>query len=289
MWLWWILSLITLIVTLLFAAKVFASTRDLQRRVRSHKSELSQDIKDFPIEKPIKVLRQQHEISDLRRKMKLLEEYNINNSLQIHTLAERFDKVQGSIIKTTPSNLEDGVNWQELYYDLLDKNEKLESEVDLTQIKLSELESILKDVPPKKDTGALQSDIDIEHMLNESLQETVDDLRKKLAASLTRENELRIELNEEENNKVQLFKIKQQYLKLQNEIVEINKLGLKDNDVEIVLEQKLKAINGQEWKPEKFTPENTNLQLSLQDIIVENTALTNRIADLCEKLSQGKQ
>ena len=290
MWVWWIVSVIVLVICIIFAVRVFATSRQLQRLISfsDTSSRVSQDT-NLKIKPNITIIRQEQEIAELRLKLRMLEENSINHAMLVSRLSERMEKMEGLKAPVKNSSKNEDENWEELYYDLIDKNDKLESELDLARIKLEDLEVQVAGMLQNERGFSLQQS-NAEKLLLEthSLQNNLGELQQKLEGALGREEELRAELSSQVNSGIELTQLKQQYARLQSEATELRNRITEISNRDILLQHKLTRLAELESSVQNSEYEKIELQKTVEDIISENTLLAGKLTELQEKLRREK-
>ena len=290
MWVWWIVSVIVLVICIIFAVRVFATSRQLQRLISfsDTSSRVSQDT-NLKIKPNITIIRQEQEIAELRLKLRMLEENSINHAMLVSRLSERMEKMEGLKAPGENSSKNEDENWEELYYDLIDKNDKLESELDLARIKLEDLEVQVAGMLQNERVFSLQQS-NAEKLLLEthSLQNNLGELQQKLEGALEREEELRAELSAQVNSGIELTQLKQQYARLQSEATELRNRITEISNRDILLQHKLTRLAELESSVQNSEYEKIELQKTVEDIISENTLLAGKLTELQEKLRREK-
>ena len=290
MWVWWIVSVIVLVICIIFAVRVFATSRQLQRLISfsDTSSRVSQDT-NLKIKPNITIIRQEQEIAELRLKLRMLEENSINHAMLVSRLSERMEKMEGLKASGENSSKNEDENWEELYYDLIDKNDKLESELDLARIKLEDLEVQVAGMLQNERGFSLQQS-NAEKLLLEthSLQNNLGELQQKLEGALGREEELRAELSSQVNSGIELTQLKQQYARLQSEATALRNRITEISNRDILLQHKLTRLAELESSVQNSEYEKIELQKTVEDIISENTLLAGKLTELQEKLRREK-
>ncbi len=288
MWLWWIVSLIILVICIIFAVRVYANSRRLHRLISfgdtSSPGSPNSSLKLRPI------AHQDQEIAELHMKLRILEGNAINYSMQLSRLNERVEIIEGvNPRKVKPTTKNDDEDWEELYFESLDKNEKLENELDLTRNKLEELEASASEmIQIEKDFSAQQSNLEQQLVEAHSLQYTIVALQHKLEGAEEREKQLRSQLAIEENIRKELKHMRQQYARVQSEATELRNRILEVNKRDILLQQKLAHLNELESSIQNSEYDKTELQKTVGEIILENELLATKLTELQEKLSHEK-
>lgn len=233
---WWILSVVILIVCSIFAYRMIVSTYEFlpaHRRylLKFYKNPVSQN-GEMPTHKAGKINRKPQPLKDatfyemqfskFQDRLKVLEELN--------TL-----KFTGE--RNIKSVKEDEEDWKEMYYEENTIKEKLENDLDYTRQMLGESEEKLKDLSEKnKGWVILQSEYESRQHDFDSLREHTGLLKRQLEASTQREDELEQLLLNEITMREKFSLLQRQHLQLQSEAdglrVRIAELNKEDVDLQ---------------------------------------------------------
>ena len=311
MWLWWFASVIFLILCIGFAVRILSSNSQLQRII------LFGENKGF--QKPIKSLKgkfgdlvvlQNEELAAIHRSMRMIEENASNTNQYIEKLKERLDQLEmnpKSPFKTA-SISNDTENWEELYYELLERKEKLEDELDqlattsVPHFTISQTQekpasnslhyeannSNQQKERLEKTISELQSRLDYQNEESVRLQRYLDEFQQKLQASEERENQLKNELQAEKNTRHELKHVKQQLSKSQSETDELRERINEINKRDHLLQKKINDLTELESRIENAEYEKEDLRRSVEDIISENELLSVKLTELQDKLGIEK-
>ena len=290
MWLWWIVSVIVLVVCLIFAIRAFAASRHLQRLISSENPSLHNAPDILKIKPNVTITRQEQEIAELRMKLRGLEENANNYGMQISRLTGRVEVMEAvSPQKVSFSSKNEDENWKELYFETLDKNEKLENELDSTRSTLEDLETRVAEIMQnERDFSAQQSNLEQRLIEVQFLQNSIRELQQKLEGGEQREKQLRTELAAEENTREELKKMKQQYGLMYSEASELRNRISEVNNRDLLLQQKLSRLGELESNFQNSESDKTELRRTVEEIILENELLSSKLTDLQEKLAQEK-
>ena len=226
MWLWWFVSVIFLILCIGFAVRMLTTSRQIHRlilfgdndRVRKSRVIFQGRLNDV-------VLQQNQELQGLQVKIRIMEENALNSNMQLLKLKERLDLLEIGSVQSVKlpvkQPFQDEENWEELYYEIAEKKEKLEDELDRVKQELSENDFPVNYQDKEKEVSVLRSEL--ENLQNETsiLKNVIDELQQKLVASEERERELSIQLDAEKNLRHELKHVKQQYTRVQSEADEL--------------------------------------------------------------------
>ena len=229
MWLWWGVSLIVLVISIIFAIKVFASSRQLQKLIS-----IGDRISDTPSRNLmsesniIKSLRPQ-EITELMAKLRTLEENVHNYTLQLNRMEWRLTNIESAKNpKSMDFDNKDPENWEELYFEILDKKENLESELEVASLKIEQSESRISELHSQLDKDEnVRHELKLAKQQNARMQIEVNDLRSRIS---------------EANNRDILIQQKLTRLSELESMIhnsEFDKTGLRNTVNEIILENEL--------------------------------------------------
>lgn len=267
MLIWWIISLVVLIICFIFAYRVIVSSYDYMpgdtKNFLSFKRGTSSE--NYPANNET--------IWDIKNKIHQVEEnssfYEIQFSKlkqRLNALEELYNSQQEKIIVS-----DENEDWKEMYYQENEMKEKLENELDETRQKLDEAGNKLKSTEENNSKWiSLQSEYDARLNDLQSMQNNIGLLQRKLEAAINREKELEQSLLTEINTKKQYaqFQSENARLKSENEglrlqIVEMNK---REND----LEEKISRLNELESKLAIFEEEKAKMISDLEQMLHQN-------------------
>jgi chromosome segregation ATPase len=240
MLIWWILSLIILIVCIIFAYRMIVSSyeflpADKRYFLGLYKKPGLQDT----------AMVQKNTLRTLNKKVQSVEDNTTFYQIQFAKFQDRLKALEElNTIKSSPEKItksaksEDEEDWKEMYYEENTVKEKLENELDYARQMLEDAENKLKE---SSETGArwaaLQSDHESRQHDLHSLQGHIDLLKRQLEAGTEREKELEQLLLSEITLREKYSLLQREYTELQSEaddlrrrIVELNK---KDTDLQM--------------------------------------------------------
>lgn len=285
MWLWWIVSLVIVIATIIFALYIFYS---------SYKAASVK--KEFPLmtnynltKNPLPFTKQQV-ISSLKLKLQAVEYNSMLYHEELKKLQQRIQALEKN--KGTgydkPSINEDE-NWEELYYKVSEEKEKFENELDLTTQKLEENESLVKEFK-RRETVWKERRSELENELNKahSLQNKIGDLQRELEGAAGREKELQKQLETQQELYKDFELIQQQYAYVQSEADELRNRIKEINNRDVLLQQKINRLTELESTMEISEYDKMDIRKSIEEIITENEALAAKLQDLQDKLSSER-
>ena len=198
MWFWWIVSLVILTASIVFSLYIFYSGY----KSAPAKKEFTFRRKYNFIKNPLPLSKQQV-ISSLKLKLQAVENNSMLYYNELKKLQQRIqalEKNKGIGFQSEKNRYEEDENWEELYYNVSEEKEKMESELDLTTQKLEEAESLIKELR-RKETAWKEKRSEMENELNKahSLQNKIGDLQRELEGAANREKELQQQLKPNRN------------------------------------------------------------------------------------------
>lgn len=292
MWLWWIVSLIILAASIVFSLYIFYSSykgtpikkKFFLKRNLSDEGNLSGEENFFPISK-------QQVISSLKLKLDSVEHNSILYNNELKKLQERIQALeknkQAGNQKDKAAN--DDENWEELYYQLYEDKEKMESELDLTGQKLKETESLVNELKKRESAWKeKRSELENELIRSQALQNKIAELQRTLEGAGQREQDLQQQLEAQKELHKDLELLQQKYANIQSEADELRNRITEINNRDILLQQKIHRLTELESNMEISEYEKMDIKKILEEIIVENVALASKLQELQEKLKTEK-
>jgi len=279
MWLWWIISLVILLASIIFSLYIFFSSYKPSQYKKAGSSKSAMSI----LQKPLMFGIQKYNTS-----LKLNDEEN-NSQLYFNELNKLQQRIQSleknKVAKTT---IEDE-NWEELYYEVHEAKEKMENELDLTTQKLEETESLVNELKIKQSAWKeKQSQLENELNKAQSLQNIIGGLQRELEGAAERESELQQQLFQQRDLYANFELLQQQYASVQSDADELRNRITEINNRDVLLQQKISRLTELESTIETAEYEKMDLRKSVEDIILENTALATKLQELQEKLNTEK-
>ena len=286
MWLWWIVSMLILAGAIVFALYIFYS--NYKSSPEKKKFTLRSN---FPIEESFFPISKKHVISSLKLKLLSVEHNSLLYSNELKKLQERIQALEKNKGTGNPKEkgIEDEENWQELYYQLHEEKEKMESELDLTNQKLEEAENLLEEYKRRQTTWKeKRSELENELIKAQNIQQKLEGLERELAGAKERELELHHELEEQKGLYKDFEVLQQQYAFIQSEADELRNRIKEINNQDILLQQKINRLTELESTMEMSEIEKMEIKKIIEEIIVENVALATKLQELQEKLKSEK-
>lgn len=285
MWVWWIVSLVILIACIIFSLYIFFATYKTIQVEKGTSPENSLDIPRhlYPVTK-------QQIINSLKLKLQSVEH---SSSLYYTELKQLQERIQALEKNNTPAGnkekFDKDENWEELYYQIHDEKEKMESELDVTNQKLAEAESYLNELK-ERERSWKEKRSELEMQLNKahSLQNKIGELQRELEGSLNRETDLQQQLLSQKELLKDFELLQQQYAQLQSESDELRNRMLELNNRDLLLQEKNKRLTELESAIEISEYEKMDIKKSVEEIITENDALVTKLQELQEKLNAEK-
>ena len=286
MWLWWIVSLVILTAAIIFSLYIFYSSyKDTHVK------------KDFPLNRNYNIIRKslpftkQQLISSLKLKLQSVENNSALYYNELKKLQERIqalEKNKGASYQNYKGKNDDE-NWEELYYQVSDEKEKMESELDITNQKLEETEELLIELK-RRETVWKEKRSEMENQLNNAhnLQNKIGELQHELEGAANREQELQQQLQTQQELYKDYELLQHQYSYVQSEADELKNRIMEINNRDILLQQKINRLTELESTIEISEYEKMDIRKSIEEIITENEALAAKLQELQEKLNAEK-
>lgn len=270
MWIWWVISLVVLIASFIFAYRMIVSTYDYLPEGKKHllvfrknnvaesgsvKGEMIRDLKGKLQEMEENASFYEIQFSKLQQRLKTLEVQQVNQQQQT-------------------SKVHDKENWKDLYYEENELKEKLENDLDSALQKLEEAGNKLDSLEANKhSTIALQSEYDARLNDIQSMQEHIGTLQRKLEAANEREKELELLLVAENHIKNQYEQLKRDFTRLQMDNDDLRKQILEADSREKDFEKNTMHLNELESKLSLYEDEKSRMIATLEQMIYQNKAL----------------
>jgi len=267
MLIWWIISLVVLIICFIFAYRVIVSSYDY----------MPGDTKNFLSFKRDTVSEtsasNNETIWDLKNKLRQVEENSSFYEIQFTKLKQRlnaledlYNSQQGKFL--VPEEKED---WKEMYYQENEIKEKLENELDETRQKLDNFKSKLNSIQEDNSKWtSLQSDYDARLNDLQSMQNNIGIIQRKLEAALNREKELEQSLLDEINTKNQYAHLQSENARLISENEELRRQIVEMSKREKDLEGGIFRLNQLESKLAVFEEEKAKMISDLEQMVQQN-------------------
>jgi trichohyalin len=283
MWLMWIVSLLILTAAILFSLYIFYGSHKVWPL--KNNPDLSNDT--GVVKKYLPATKQQV-ISSLKLKLHSVEQSSMLYHEELKKLQQRIQVLEKNKEPGNTKNkkTEDDENWEELYYNIHDAKEKMESELDLTNQKLEETEGLLEELK-RRESVWKEKRSSMENELNKvsALQNKIEELKHQLEGASVREQELHQQLITQQELYKDYELIKQQYSYIQSEADEL-RIRIKEiNNRDILLQQKINRLTELESNMEISEYEKKDIRKNIEEIIMENEALVAKLKDLQDKLN----
>ena len=268
MWIWWIASLVILIVCFIFAYRVIVSSYDY----------MPGDTKNFLSFKkniPTESSPANNEaIWDIKNKLHRVEENSSFYEIQFTKLQQRLKSLEGELYKSQQEKVMkngDKEEWKELYYQENETKEKLENELDDTRQKLEGAENRLNSIEENNSKWInLQSEYDARLNDLQSMQNNLGLLQRQLEASLNREKELELSLLSEINTKKQYDQLQSDHTRLKIENEELRRQLVEMDKKEKELEGGISRLNELESKLAVYKEEKSRMIADLEQMVHQN-------------------
>ena len=281
MWLWWIVSLVIVTASIIFSLYIFYSSY----KTPPVKKELLRE--DYNVIRNSLPFTKQHVISSLKLKLQSVEQSSLLYYNELKQLQQRIQSLEkGTGVYQKDKGINNDENWEELYYEVSDKKEKIESELDITNQKLEETESLVKELR-RRETIWKEKRSELENELNKAhtLQNKIGELQRQLEGATVRENELQQQLETQQELYKDFELIQQQYAYVQSEADELRNRIKEINNRDVLLQQKINRLTELESTIEISEYEKMDIRKSIEEIITENEALAAKLQELQEKLN----
>jgi chromosome segregation ATPase len=243
---WWIMSLIILIVCIIFAYRMIVSTYDflpVDKRyfLGFYKNPVLSDAGPA----------QRDKLRSLNKKVQAVEDNTTFYGIQFSKFQDRLKaleelkSVQSFPVKITKAEKpQDEEDWKEMYYEENSSKEKLENDLDHTRQMLEEAENKLKDSAEKGNRWAeLQSDYESRLLDLHSLQNHIDRLQRQLEAGSERERELEQLLLSEITLREKYSLLQREYTELQSEADDLRRRIVDLNKKDVDLQSRVIHLN----------------------------------------------
>lgn len=262
MWIW-IVSLIVLIACLVFAYWMMASSYDYIPSERKF-------LFGFKRAKAPGESLNEETIRALRSKIKSIEETGSYHEIQFSKFQQRLQELENSNEKVQqPAGAVVGIvqakeNWMEMYYEELEKKEKLENELDEVRQQLTENDNV------ENGLALLQSKYDTRINEMRSVQNELDTMQLKYEAVTLRQKELEQLLSAEIElkNKFAQFETANTFLKCENENMRAHLKEMNKREEE--LEKKLAHARELESRVAIYEEEKYKLVSEMENMVNQN-------------------
>lgn len=271
MLIWWIISLVVLIICFIFAYRVIVSSYDY----------MPGDTKNFLSFKRDTVSQtsasNNETIWDLKNKLRQVEENSSFYEIQFTKLKQRLNALEDLYNSQQERVLppEEKEDWKEMYYQENEIKEKIENELDETRQKLDDTKSKLNSIEENNSKWiSLKSDYDARLNDLQSMQNNIGILQRKLEASLNREKELEQSLLAEINTKKQYAQLQSENARLQSENEELKRQIVEMDKKEKELEGGIFRLNELESRLTVFEEEKAKMIADLEQMVQQNKIIS---------------
>jgi chromosome segregation ATPase len=292
MWIWLMLSLLLVIACIIFGIHSFLSSRTLQRSMSNEPMRKKNNIQDQYTPTGYPDIHQQ-DFSNLKIKLKSIEENSVAQARQINELQKRIKTLEEEAssketMEETKWNEEE--DWEKLYYEARKEKESLEHNLHSVNDALDETKRKVEELEKQKNAW-VEMKSRTEATLNDmhSLQNTIDELQRKLEGANERESELEKQIAYEKFMHVEYELLKKENNQLHSEADELRNRLEEINTQNIVMEQKLKRLTELESSLEISEYEKMEIKNSVEQIISENMALSGKLQELQHKIIEEKK
>ena len=243
MWIWLTISIVLVIGCIIFGIYSFISSRTLQRTISAEpdykrNNMLSQYITGPP-------LIQQQTLSNLKIKLKSVEENAIANVYNLNELQKRVEALESASKNeiSKEEDWEDSEDWEKLYYETKREKQSVENNLETLKLALQEKDTKLYELE-KQVSGWAALKSELESRINEvsSLHNIIDELQRKLEGSREREKELEQQVAYENSKYVSSDILQKQNSQLQSEIEMLTSRLQQVTEEKILLEKKIRTL-----------------------------------------------
>lgn len=270
MWIWWIISLIILIVCFIFAYRMIVSSYDFLPTDKKFSLGLK---KETPSQNSTPA--QQEAIRSLKNKLQSVEDNTSFYEIQFSKFQQRLkaleEQYNSQQVYNNHQPKADEEDWKEMYYEENEVKEKLENELDATRQKLEEVENKLNSIEENNSQWAgLQSDYDARLNDLQSMQNNIGLMQRQLEAAAEREKELEQILLSEITIKKKYAQLDSEHRALQSENEDLRKQVIEMNQKERDLEVRITRLNELESKLAIYEEEKAKMIADLELMVSQN-------------------
>lgn len=284
MWLWWVASLLILIASIVFALYIYYGSYKPASLKKDHFFK-----RNLVVFKNPAPFTKNQLISSLKLKLQSVENNSMLYFNELKKLQQRIQALEKNKSSGESKSDEGDENWEELYYDVHDVKEKIENELDLSNQKLEETESLLNEIRKReKIWKEKQSTLQIELNQAKSLQNKIGDLQRQLKGAEERESELQQQLEAQKEFYKDYDLLQHQHSLMKSEADELKNRIKEINNRDVLLQQKINRLTEMESHIGISEYEKIDIKKTLEEIITENESLAAKLQDLQEKLNAEK-
>lgn len=243
MWIWWIVSLLVLIACFIFAYRMIVSS---YKFLPGDKSKLYGtkfiDHENMDI--------RTGEMISLKSKLQKMEENSSLYEIQISKLIQRIKVLEEIQNRSSDiSKKQDEEDWKELYYEEIERKEKLENSLDEIKQKLEDAENKLNTIEDNNSKWVgLQSEHDARLNDLHAMQDHIGLLQRQLDAAADREKELEQSLESAIQVENKYIRLQNDHIRLQSENEELKRQVIEMNNREKNMEADLLRLHELESK-----------------------------------------
>jgi chromosome segregation ATPase len=216
---------------------------------------------------------------------------NLFASRQLDLLS-KLEKLEEPKREVTPPSVsrDDDGEWEEMYYEIRDKKEQLEEEVETLTQSLKEKEELLNAVSSKHSREAeIRSQLEIEDLEKEELRKTIHVLERKLQAAAEREARLDDELQESLTLVAMTSHLRTENANLVAELNELRNYVTTLKKKSQFVETSRTRIAELQYQLNTKEDEKQDMRLKLEEILEENQKLVTKIKDFQIALNEQPQ
>ena len=267
---WWILSLVILIVCIIFAYRMIVSSYEF---LPADKRYFLGFYKNPALQRVDRVSKRT--MRRLNKKVQSVENNTTFYDIQFSKFQDRLKVLEElNTVKFTPEKItkeakqEQEEDWKEMYYEENVIKEKLENDLDYTRQMLGETENRLKQ-SAEKNTRWVTLQSEYESQLHDlgTLQEHIGLLKRQLEAGAERENELQQLLLNEVTMREKYSLLQREYTKLQSDADNLKGRVADVTKKDMDLQKRVIHISELESKLALCKQEKTRLKINLQGLL----------------------
>lgn len=282
MWAWWLIFVLFAGILGYLAMWVIVSSRKYDPRIPRARDKRKVSFFGRPQAETLPAKNQKASLvnSRLEEIENKVNQYS-NRQQEVLARLERLQNLSQPLPTVLPS-IQEASEWEEMYYEMRDKKEEMEEEVDKLTKLLDEKEYQSKPIITKEETRSKITGA-IEDLEKEALLKTVE-LLEKLDASMEREMELDKQLGNMMQQLEQSRQLSHQNAELLSELDELRqyaealrkKTGLADLGKSRIAELQFELHLKED--------ERQGMRLKIEEILTENEKLAEKMKDLQQRL-----
>lgn len=244
MWIWFTVSLLLVIASIIFGVYSFIGSRTLQKAMSTHKGLNTSS--SHLLTSDLSVLQQQA-ILNLKTKLKSIEENSLVSAHHLTDLKNRVELLETSNDLKSENEeakkFDSEEDWEKMYYETKREKQSLEDNLNYANDALQQSNNNLQEFKKQQaDQAAMK--IDLESKLSEihSLQGIIHKLEIKLESAAKNERELEEQIAYEKSRHIEYELMQKEIARLQSEIDILTNTLRETNDNNRAMEQKVKSL-----------------------------------------------